>query len=64
MAVLSASDKEERVRLPLGAVGACGLAEEDVMGQKLSWRRLDENSVEMTVPAGTCYFAPCRMKEK
>ena len=64
VAVLSNSEKDERVRLPLGAVGACGLADEDVMGEKLAWRPLDENSVELTVPAGTNYFVPCLMKPK
>ena len=62
VAVLSAEEEPGRIRLPLGAVGACGLAEEDVMGEKLDWRPLDENSVELTVPAGTCYFARCKMK--
>ena len=64
LAVLSASGRTERVRLPLGAVGACGLADTDVMGQELSWRPLDENHVELTVPAGINYFVQCIMKEK
>ncbi len=62
LAVLSASDAAERIRLPLGAVGAAGLESADVMGERLDWRPLDANSVELTVPAGTCYFARCVMK--
>lgn len=64
VAVLSNSARDERVCLPLGAIGACGLADADVMGEKLAWRPLDENSVELTVPAGTCYFAQCKMKDR
>ena len=62
MAVVSSDEETVRVRLPLGAVGAAGLADADVMGERLDWRPLDENSVELTVPAGTCYFIQCRMK--
>ena len=62
VAVISAEKEPARIRLPLGAIGAAGLAAEDVMGEKLDWRPLDENHVELTVPAGTCYFAACEMK--
>ncbi len=61
-AVVSSDEEPVRIRLPLGAVGAAGLADADVMGEKLDWRPLDENSVELTVPAGTCYFMECKMK--
>ena len=63
-AVISVSDREERVRLPLGAVGACGLESTDVMGEPLAWRALDERAVELTIPAGTSYFVRCVMKDK
>lgn len=64
VAVISGSDTDERVRLPLGVVGASGFADAgDVMGQPLRWRVLDEKSVELTVPAGQCYFARCEMGE-
>ncbi len=62
VAVISAEKEPARVRLPLGAIGAAGLAAEDVMGEKLDWRPLDENSVELAVPEGTCYFVECEMK--
>ena len=62
LAVVSNDDEPSVIRLPLGAIGAAGLADADVMGEKLDWKPLDENSVELFVPAGTCYFIPCRMK--
>ncbi len=62
LAVLSAGGQDARVRLPLGAIGAEGLEDRDVMGESVSWRRLDEHAVEMDVPAGQCYFVRCRMR--
>ena len=62
VAIINSDDKDACIRLPLGAVGAAGLTEADVMGEKLSWRKLDENSVDLTVPAGTNYFIQCQMK--
>ncbi len=62
VAVLSAERTERRIRLPLGAIGAAGLADADVMGEPVAWRALDENALELTVPAGQCYFIPCVMK--
>lgn len=62
LAVISADREDCRIRLPLGAVGAMGLADTDVMGEPLCWRTLDENSVELTIPAGTNYFVRCVMK--
>ena len=62
VAVLSAGEKAERVRLPLGAIGAAGLPSTDVLGETLDWRPLDEHSVELAVPAETCYFIKCEMK--
>ena len=63
VAVLSAGDQTETVRLPLGAVGASGFdGNIDLLGEPLAWRALDENSISLTVPAGACYLARCRMK--
>ena len=62
VAIINSDDKDACIRLPLGAVGAAGLTEADVMGEKLSWRKLDENSVDLTVPAGMNYFIQCEMK--
>ncbi len=62
LAVLSNGDEPTTIRVPLGAIGAAGLADDDVMGEKVDWKPLDENSVSLSVPAGTCYFIPCRMK--
>ena len=63
VAVISGSDADEHVRLPLGAIGADGLADRDVMGQPLQTRPMEDGAVELTVPAGQCFFAPCRMRE-
>ena len=62
VAIINSDDKDACIRLPLGAVGAAGLTEADVMGEKLSLRKLDENSVDLTVPAGMNYFIQCEMK--
>ena len=63
-AVISVSERTERVRLPLGILGAAGLEGTDVLGEPLDWRPLDQRAVELTVPPGTSYFARCVMKKK
>ncbi len=62
VAVINSDDKDTCIRLPLGAIGAAGIMDTDVLGEKLTWRQLDENSVELTVPAGMNYFIQCEMK--
>ena len=63
VAVISASEKEESIRLPLGAIGAAGFqSDTDALGETLKYSVADENTVELTVPAGQSYFVQCRMK--
>ena len=61
--VISASDKTEKIRLPLGAAGATEpKGGEDVFGQRLEYRRVDGNSIELTVEAHQSYFIECQMR--
>ena len=63
-AVISVSDKTERVRLPLGAMGAAGLEDADVMGERVVCRARDAYGVELEIPPKTSYFIQCRMKDR
>ena len=55
--VISASDKTEKIRLPLGAVGATEpKGKADVFGKTLEYRQMDLNSIELTVEAHQSYF--------
>lgn len=60
--ILSTADRDEKIRLPLGAVGAVspkGTA--DVFGKPLEYTMLDDHSIELTVKAHQAYFMECRM---
>ena len=60
-AVLSTDSEEKTIPLPLGAIGASGF-KGDVFGAELNCRTLDENAVELTVPAHQAYFMECLLK--
>lgn len=63
VSVISTSDKTEKIRLPLGVVGAeAPLGDEDVFGKKLVYSKLDKNSIELEVGAHQSYFIGCKMK--
>ncbi len=63
VSVISTSDTNEKVRLPLGAVGAVKpKGETDIFGKKLIYHRLDEKSVEFVVEAHQSYFMECEMR--
>lgn len=63
VSVISASDKDETIRLPLGVIGAVSpKGNEDVFGKELKYHALDDNSVEFTVRAHESYFMECEMK--
>lgn len=63
VSVISASDKDEKIRLPLGIIGAaCPKENKDVFEKELNYQPLDENSVELTVKAHQSYFIECKMK--
>ena len=60
--VISASEKTEKIRLPLGAVGATGpKGKADVFGKRLEYRKVDCNSIELTVEAHQSYFIECEV---
>lgn len=60
VAVLSTSDKDELIRLPLGVIGACEpVSNEDIFGSNLIFKRLDEHSVELQVKAHESYLFKC-----
>lgn len=61
--VISTSDKTEKIRLPLGVIGAKEIkGETDIFGKELVYSKLDENSIEFTVEAHQSYFVRCEMK--
>ena len=61
--VISTEDKDVKIRLPLGAVGAaCPMGTTDVFGKVLAYARLDDNSIELTVKAHQSYFMECQLK--
>ena len=66
VSVISTSDKDEKVILPLGVIGAAGFAgtdeNVDVFGKALEYQTVDDNHIEMTVKAHHSYFIECEMK--
>ena len=61
--VISTADADEKIRLPLGAVGAVSpKGNLDAFGRQLVYRLLDENSIELTVKAHQSYFMECKLK--
>ena len=61
--IISNNDHDVEIRLPLGAVGASRpISDEDVFGKTLSYKRADENSILLSVPAHQAYFIECSMK--
>lgn len=61
--VISVSDREETVRLPVGTVGAQGIKRE-LFGRIPEWTVLDANHIQLTLKAHQSYFLECTMKEK
>lgn len=61
--VISTSGQDEEIRLPLGAIGAEGFKQE-LFGKTLETRKLNDNSIQLTVKAHQSYFMECSMKEK
>ena len=63
VSVISTSNKDETIRLPLGVIGAkCPKENKDVFGRELSYNMVDENTIELTVKAHQSYFMDCEMK--
>ena len=61
LSAMSTNDVEKTIRLPLGAIGASGF-KGDVFGAELNCRTLDDNAIELTVPAHKAYFMECLLK--
>ena len=61
VSVMSTNDVEKTVCLPLGAIGASGF-KGDVFGAELNCRKLDDNAVELTMPAHRAYMLECLLK--
>ena len=61
--VISTAEKDQTIRLPLGAVGAVSpTGESDVFGRLLEYSYLDANSIALTVKAHQSYFMECTVK--
>ena len=59
--VISTETKDVRIRLPLGAVGACEPKEStDIFGIPLEYHTMADASIELTVKAGQSYLMECR----
>ena len=61
VSVMSTNDADKTVCLPLGAIGASGF-KGDVFGAELNCRKLDDKTIELTVPAHQAYFMECLLK--
>ncbi len=59
--VISTGTEAEKIRLPLGAIGA-DVPTREIFGKALEYTRLDDNSIELTVNAHQSYLMECRMK--
>lgn len=60
VAVLSVSRQAETIRLPLGSIGgAVPKGNTDLFGRTLSYKRLDERSIALTVEAHQSYLMEC-----
>ena len=63
VAVISTEALPRTVCIPFGAIGAEGPeGAQDVLGTPLACRKVDENSIALTVEANQAYLIPCRMK--
>lgn len=59
--IISNSDKDEKIILPLGAIGASE-PEKEVFGSALEYKKLGEKNIELLVKAHGSYLIQCRMK--
>ena len=59
--ILSTDDRDVKIRLPLGAVGA-KIPQREIFGRELTYTVLDETSIELTVKAHQAYLMECRMR--
>ena len=59
--ILSTDDKDVKIRLPLGAVGAIA-PKQEIFGKEMEYKQLDETSIELIVKAHQAYFMECEMR--
>lgn len=61
VSVMSTGEEDQKIRLPLGTVGAvCPDGEADVFGKAIVWRKLDDKAIELEVPAHQAYLLRCK----
>ncbi len=58
--ILSTGNADEKIRLPLGAIGADVPARE-IFGKELEYTKLDDTSIELNVKAHQAYLMECHM---
>lgn len=62
VSVISVGGEAEKVRLPLGAIGAkCPAEDTDVFGKKLIWQESGEHGIDFAAEAHQAYFWQCKM---
>ena len=62
--VISKSDEEETIRLPLGAAGGREPEEKcDLLGNPLSWQKCDDHAVSFRVEPHSSYLFRCSLME-
>ncbi len=59
--VLSTNHRDVKIRLPLGAVGARVPEDKDIFGNPLTYTRLDDHAVCLSVPAHQAYCMRCKL---
>ncbi len=59
--VISTGSEDEKIRLPLGAIGA-DVPVREIFSRALEYTKLDDSSIELTVKAHQSYLMECRMK--
>lgn len=61
--VMSVSEEERKIVLPLGVVGASHIKEDkDIFGRSILSRKIDNNHVELTISPHGAYLMECIMK--
>ncbi len=61
--VISTSNKTEKIRLPIGSIGAESFkGNADIFGKKIIYSQMDTNSVELVVEPHQSYFMECEMR--
>ena len=63
--VISKSDRQQVIRLPLGAVGGCAPeGERDLLGNPLFWEKADRHGISFHAAPHGNYLFRCRLTDK